>query len=589
MSNSLTLGRQVELLADGQLIDSGPAAGAVIRLGQVGSSSGGFDLGSGDPQTTVITSLLLDGERPVGRRTGNANISLPIYVRGPGFQTLMAARELVLGIVDQETWELVFALDGMQPTVFDCLRAKTNLTFTLREAAQDVLGFSVACQRLPFGRSDNVETLSILAPPGTPGGGGISYLPDIRLDGFESTTGTTIIYGTTWTLTSSKRYGSAGFNAMQTSGVSVMQRPITTVNLSSYTSLRFWTAVAGRAATRNYWVVLYDTGGHTWHLPSVSANLPGNLKYVASFVSLKTVPPPAGFNATAINRFQFKTDGAVYLDDLDAIDSTVNVIGGSRGGLYEIHAINGSARTPINVDLSRPSGGTITGGLVHRPDNSTRDYLPLVQLNPVTPLDGRTVTTLNTSLPWDGTYSVVLAIAALVGLATQSRTTTVTITQTTGSAVDTVTASRTYTPNEIGNADYLYLNRVTLPIRNIPPDNVGVNWTISITNNVGGGAYDSFTDLLFIDTQGQTVAWQNIPANTHVFIDEPDPVLVNHGKVLAGSSHAVAGSIMGQVSVLSGEPLCLDPGENKLLAHCVDGAGTLTLNYSPRWHGLRVT
>ena len=59
MAHSLTLGRQVELFGDGQIIDGGPAAGAVLRLGGVGSAD--FNLGSGEPQSTVITSLLLDG------------------------------------------------------------------------------------------------------------------------------------------------------------------------------------------------------------------------------------------------------------------------------------------------------------------------------------------------------------------------------------------------------------------------------------------------------------------------------------------------------------------------------------------------
>lgn len=590
MSHSLIIGRQVELFGGGEYIDSGPAAGAVIRVGDFGGNSG-LDLGAGEPQTTVISSLLLDGERPVGRRTGNASVTLPIYVRAPGLQALFAARELVLQIVDQETWEMVLTLDGMQPTVFDCLRAKTSLPFRVKEIDQDVLVFNVTCQRLPFGRSDTQETLSILAPPGTAGGGAISLLPDVRLDGFEAVTGTTIIYGTTWTLSTTERYGSSGANAITTTGTSVFQRNITTVDLSSYTSLRFWTAVSGKTAvSRTYWIVLYDNQGLAWHLPPVTATLPGGIKYVASYIMLKTTVPPTGFRTNQVVKYQFKTTAGIYLDDLDAIDSSVNVIGGTRGGAYEIHGIKGSARTPINIDINRPSGATITSGLVHHPKERPDSYLPLVQLNPATPIDGRTVALPSggsTLRPWSGTYSVVLAIAALAGGSSTSRTTTVTLTQTGAGYTDAVSASRTYTPSEIGTAKYLYLNRMTLPARAIPPDNVGVSWTLTISCTLGGGLFDSFTDLMFLDTAGQTVVWQGAAAATHIYVDEPDPVVVSHGRILSGSSHAAASSIGNKITTISGEPFGLDPGENAMLVHVVDGAAQLTINYAPRWHGIR--
>lgn len=589
MAHSLILGREIELLNPAAPIDSGPAQGAILRLGGMGTT--GFDLGAGEPQTAVITSLLLDGERPIGRRTGNASIELHIYARGPSIPTVLAAREKVLAIVDQETWELVLQLEGMQPTVFDCLRAKVSMPTVITHLQQYVCTFSISCQRLPFGRSDELQTISIQAPPGTPGGGGISYLPSILLDGYESLTGTTVISGAAWTSTTDERWGSSGLNALRTTGASTMQRPITQVDLSSYRALRFWIGVTGKAVTRTVTYTLFDTSNRSWTLPSVTALLPGNLKYSWFAVSLRSTTPPAGFRADLVNKIQFKTTGAIYVDDLVAVDSVINVIGGTRAAVYEVHAIEGSARTPINLDINRPSGGTITGGIFHHPRKVPLDYLPVIQLNPATPIDGRTLVLPSSGVtldPWDGTYTVCLAIATLVGGSTTSRTTSVTITQIGAGYTDSTTVARTYTPTEIGTAKYLFIDRVTLPIRAYPPDVRGVNWTVSINCTLGGGSFDSFTDLLFIDTAGETIVWHNAAAATHVYVDEPDPVTVNHGQLLAGSTHSAAATVHDKVAAMSGAPFGLDAGENSMLVHCVDGAVALTVNYAPRWHGLRI-
>ena len=118
-ADSLILADVVELLGGGVISSHPLCPGAQITLV-------GFDFGSPQPQTEVVASLLLDGERPTGRRASNRTISLPIQIRGPSRPTMNGARELLQQLIDADTWRLTWTPDPgtgtALPLIFDCFR-----------------------------------------------------------------------------------------------------------------------------------------------------------------------------------------------------------------------------------------------------------------------------------------------------------------------------------------------------------------------------------------------------------------------------------------------------------------------------------
>ena len=77
-------------------------AGAIFRLQQ------GFDLNAPQPTTDFVASLVLDGERPFGRRASNRTITLPVLIIGLNRQNLAAAREVLEQLIDQDQWPMTW-------------------------------------------------------------------------------------------------------------------------------------------------------------------------------------------------------------------------------------------------------------------------------------------------------------------------------------------------------------------------------------------------------------------------------------------------------------------------------------------------
>src|SRR6266568_2678510 len=106
MSDSLKIDELFELLGGGVPSTMPEIAGAVYRL------SPGFSFGAPDPKTDYVSSLLLDGERPFGRRASNRTITLPILIKAPTRAILAAARELLQQTVDHQTFTVTWTREG---------------------------------------------------------------------------------------------------------------------------------------------------------------------------------------------------------------------------------------------------------------------------------------------------------------------------------------------------------------------------------------------------------------------------------------------------------------------------------------------
>jgi hypothetical protein len=206
LADSLILAEQIELLGGGAVSTLGPASGAMFRLGQ------GWSAGAPDPTSDYVASLVLDGERPTGRRASNRLITLPITimldpaavssVSDADRFTLAAARELLVYAVNQEYFTLKWTREGGLPLVFDCYRNnQAQPVYVLPYEKQGYLQLTVSFPALPYGRSDVPQTVNFQSPiagfPAPPSA--------VTIDPYTS------VSGTNWTASSNGPSGSSAY------------------------------------------------------------------------------------------------------------------------------------------------------------------------------------------------------------------------------------------------------------------------------------------------------------------------------------------------------------------------------------------
>lgn len=179
-----------------------------------------------------------------------------------------------------------------------------------------------------------------------------------------------------------------------------------------------------------------------------------------------------------------------------------------------------------------------------------------------------------------GTYSIMLVANSFANTGT-SRTVTITFTQYeyAGGPSYTDTVTRTFTPSTDITNGMISVGVITLPIRDLAPDNTSAYFDVTVTSGQTG---DRYLDVLFLDTQGQT-CWINTTSSyVQFWIDQPDSDR-DLGRVLGsafGREEAI--SVLGQ-AIVSGGPLTVDPGDNTLLCYCKEGAPSLVAYYFPHW------
>src|SRR5216683_1825138 len=188
-SDSLVIANQIELLGgpNGVASVNPLCPGAVYRL------MPGYDLSTPQPTTDYVGSLILDGERPFGRRASNRQITLTVKITAPTFTILAAAREILFDAVDEQSWPLIWTRatgtdPSSYPLVLECFRAHPSIvkwggadTFNLRPVGLVTLSFDA----LPYGRSDEQLQLALASPLI----GGTTPTAPVTLDGFSSVSG----------------------------------------------------------------------------------------------------------------------------------------------------------------------------------------------------------------------------------------------------------------------------------------------------------------------------------------------------------------------------------------------------------------
>jgi hypothetical protein len=198
--DSLVINENIELLGGGVTSAIPQCAGASFRL-----VVGGYDLSAPQPTTDIVGSLLLDGERPFGRRASNRTMKLSVQIRAPNFILLAAAREVLMQAVDQQTWTLRWTRKPdttspnlnylgsgntitTLPVIYDCFRAQPSVVMwggydkiNRTPYGQVDLTFSA----LPYGRSD----LPVLTSFQSPIAGQVSPPASVTIDNYTELVG----------------------------------------------------------------------------------------------------------------------------------------------------------------------------------------------------------------------------------------------------------------------------------------------------------------------------------------------------------------------------------------------------------------
>jgi hypothetical protein len=572
VADSLLIAGTIELLNGGVVLQDGPGAGATMRLYQ------GYKTGAPVIDNDAVFSLLLDGERPYGERASNRSMEIPVLVRAPGRMKLMQAREQLLELVDQQAWTLTYQPDGLLPIVWDCFRATIDVDQTgLREEKQDYAIVNLAFQAYPYGRSTDPQVIQLAQDAAR-------TVDPILIDGYETVPG----FG--WATTTLPRV--QGAKSSYTLSANLATRTFAALDLSSMVAIQVWVTMAGKGVPFDGYLNLYDSAGRAYNVGRSHAHLRGN--QVWDRLSW-TLTPPADFNIAQVVKYELSVTSGVYLDQMIAVGPSSTAQSTPRGAVMQVPGVQGTARAPLNLALSLEAGGVFGQMLVHRPPvTADLAFTPLVPLSTTQVPDGTLqafpiVNDAQYGFRFNGTYTVLVNFSTWGTSGT--RTVTVYLKQwyndlgTTGAtyADGTITASVDKTTGRLQIVD-----SVSLPLTAGAKDNSATSWAVGITST---DTSDRISEVMFLDTRGETLIMHSLRGIGGLWVDEPDTIGDPYdmiGKVIGGTSRSTALSV-ASTSALPYRPLALEPGDNTLLLYSPDGAPQGTATIYPRWRTVRLT
>jgi hypothetical protein len=191
--------------------------------------------------------------------------------------------------------------------------------------------------------------------------------------------------------------------------------------------------------------------------------------------------------------------------------------------------------------------------------------------------------TLAPPAAFDGTYTMLIAFGSF-NSPSSPRTLQVTVNQyeaSGGTKWSVSTDTLTITPSTQVTNGLVDAGNLTLPYKALAKDNAAGYYTVQITDS---NTSDTVDDLLILDNNGQTALISESGSGyTTYYIDEPDPRFDLGLHLGSQNGRPQAVSVTDAIPTLSGGPLTLEPGDNKLLAWSLAGAPALAISYFPRW------
>jgi Putative Ig domain len=363
--DSLVIAGQIELLG-GSVPSTDPRfPGAVFKL------QPGYDTGAQSPSVDFLSSLILDGEVPVGRRASNRTVTLPVNIHAPDFATLAAAREALLAAVDQPQWQLTWtraqgADPAQYPLILDCFRAQQAQVqgggldeFNINPVDAVTLTFPA----LPYGRSDAAVQVPVLAP--VPGDSAPPAA--VVLDTYATVSGTNFTRDTTHFVAgnASAKWSHAGDLLPDYTATFASK------NLTGLTAFSVWVGIgadfpAGYANPTTISVVLKDSSNRNL-IFGITRTLTPSASSSSPKWTLVSAPIPQGraFTYSAVTGYTLNvtntgfTGGAAFnyntwYNQPTANPGSLQSSPSARGYVYSLPAVTGTARAPLKITAQQP-------------------------------------------------------------------------------------------------------------------------------------------------------------------------------------------------------------------------------------------
>jgi hypothetical protein len=380
MADSLLVGGRIELLGD-QAVSADPRCpGAQFMLAP------GFDLGSPQPTADYVASLILDGERPFGRRASNRVLTLPLLIKAPTRAILAAAREVLAEVIDAQAWSLTWTRDPgpggtALPLVLDCFRARPTVPVynTQWEKQACITALTVSFEALPYGRSDTQVQVAFAAPvPAWPP----PPLPPVILDTYATISSaahvqsTRCVVGPFSACWDPDLLGDPGGQVTPMTYGATFPAPL---DLSGMASLQVWFGLGSRyypqlhghggriRATFAY--TLTDTSGRQLSFSRSGLLLPSSADPAVPAFTRVTAAIPQGhtapvFNYSVVASYQLTVTSrdtvprlrwvTAYLDALTAYPVTQTAVPVTRGAVHALYGTQGSAPAPVSLQFQQP-------------------------------------------------------------------------------------------------------------------------------------------------------------------------------------------------------------------------------------------
>lgn len=387
MSDSLVIANAIELLGDRAVSANPRCAGAQFML------QPGFSLGAPQPTTDFVASLILDGERPFGTRSSNRIITLPIWIKAPSRYILAAAREVLEEAINQQTWTLAWTRDpgaGGTPLtlLLDCFRAQPSVpTYnTSAEKQAGVIGsqFTITFEALPFGRSDTQTQVAFAAPvPTAPPPPPAPVVLDAfsQISGAQFFQSSQCIVGPFSACWDPDGFGDPGGKSTPLTYSAMFTAPQDLTGMTSvqgYVGMgsRYWWALERVGKTQiRVDMTLTDTNGVSLSFSRANLLLPVSPVFSVPVFSRVTLFIPQGsatfaynsvasYSITITNRlYPVPRYGWVtaYLDALTAYPSSQTAAPVTRGNVYTLYGVAGTARAPASMQFQQAAApGTPT-------------------------------------------------------------------------------------------------------------------------------------------------------------------------------------------------------------------------------------
>ncbi len=382
MADSLVISNSIDLLSGLPSINP-LCPGAVFKL-QYGAD---FNLGAPQPTSDFVASLILDGERPFGRRASNRLIKLPVIITAPTRLILVAAREMLEQLVDQDIFTLTWVRDPGPggtplPLLIDCFRAQPTVPVYRPdlEAKTPVLQLELTIPALPYGRSDTQTQIAFAAPlpqtpPPPPAPVTIDAYTSISSpQHFQSTQCIVGPYSCCWD-PDDARVGDPG--GQNTPFIYSASLPVT-LNLTGMTSIQFWLGFGSKYYTNleyqgqihgvQVFVTLFDTSGNSLGFSRSNLRVPVSPVAQQPVFTRVSMPMPVTsttFNYAALGSYTIEIINrhdrvrrlswvVAYVDTLAAYPASQTANPVTRGAVYTLYGLLGTARAPMTLAFQQP-------------------------------------------------------------------------------------------------------------------------------------------------------------------------------------------------------------------------------------------